>query len=481
MPTGPSERPSRAWLVVLCALLAGLLSWWLSAWGSSPAEAGPAPQDAAPGLAAEAPAPELPKVPNAPGPPPGTNAPLPPARASGPRAEEPRQGHQHLNAPFCAPGGDEKVAIRYTLGRALHEELQRRSGAPLRADPGETAALQALVSGRPPAAEQYPQALRSAERTPGLPWTQAMLAYTAEAAGEPEVQLAALRRLRSLLPKEPGVDWALVTALRESADLAEPLAALDRYLAVDPVPGLQRLRARLSVQHDLQRDYLRTARAGITLLWSPEAITAAQADALLSSVDQSLDGAALLSGTQRRRRLTVVVYPTRSELLAVSCVQSWAGGLFDGTLRLVAWPDARLGVRPAALVHEALHAQVSPVGGRAPLWFHEGLAQSFAGEVPEALPYWRLMVKNRSWIPFESLDGSFQVFDSSEDARLAYAQSLALVEILREQGGQGAVAEALRAFQAGESTQGALSRALRRPELRGDELLGFIESRLGRR
>ena len=135
-------------------------------------------------------------------------------------------------------------------------------------------------------------------------------------------------------------------------------------------------------------------------------------------------------------------------------------------------------MRPAALVHEALHAQVSPVGGRAPLWFHEGLAQSFAGEVPEAVPYWRLMVKNRSWIPFESLAGTFQVFDSSEDARLAYAQSLALVELLREQGGQGAVAEALRAFQEGADTQGALSRALRRSELRGEELLRFIEGRL---
>jgi hypothetical protein len=463
--------------VLVCALLAGLLSWWSAAPAEAPEAA---PRDAAPAVAAPEPEPKPARAaPVEPSPP----APASPLRADPPRADpqhsdSKRGDPQRLNAPFCAPGGDEKVTIRFTLGRALVEELQRRQGLPASA---ETAALHSLVAGKPPAAEQLPQALANAGRDPALPWTQAMLAYAAEAAGEPEVQLAALRRLRTLLPKEPGVDWALVTALRESAELAEPLAALDRYLAVDPVPGLQRLRARLSVQHDLQRDYHRLSRGGITLLWAPEAITAAQAEALLAKIDDSLDGAAQLSGTQRRKRLTAVVYPSRSELLAVSCVQSWAGGLFDGTLRLVSWPDPRLGVRPAALVHEALHAQVSPVGGRAPLWFHEGLAQSFAGEVPEALPYWRLMVKNRSWIPFESLAGTFQVFDSSEDARLAYAQSLALVELLREQGGQGAVAEALRAFQEGADTQGALSRALRRNELRGEELLAFIEGRLGRR
>ncbi len=469
------ERPSRAWLVLLCALLTGLLSWW----ASTPAETAPEPAaaDAAPAAAVPAPLAKLPT------PAPAQAAPeaLPPAPASPPRAGPPGADALRLNAPFCAPGGDEKVTIRYPLRWALHEELQRRLRQPLNVDTGETAALHALLLAKAPTAEQFTQARENAERAPGLPWTQAMLAYAAEAAGEPEVQLAALRRLRTWLPQEPGVDWALLTALRESADLGEPLAALDRYLAVDPAPGLQRLRARLAVQHELQRDYHRLSRAGITLLWAPEAITAAQADALLSTVDQSLDGAARLSGTPRRKRLTVVVYPTRSELLAVSCVQSWAGGLFDGTLRLVASADPRLGVRPAALVHEALHAQVSPLGGRAPLWFHEGLAQSFAAEVPEALPYWRLMVKNKSWIPFESLAGTFQVFDSSEDARLAYAESLALVELLREQGGQGAVAEALEAFQEGADTQGALSRALRRTDLRGEELLQFIEGRLARR
>jgi tetratricopeptide (TPR) repeat protein len=413
----------------------------------------------------------LPKAPAAPEPKPAPAAEVgPPAAApvATPHAEPPR-----LNAPFCAQGGDEKVMIRFTLGRALAEEAAR--GGP------ESAALLPYLQQKRPLGELYLQAQQAAARAPCQPWLQAALALTAEAAGETEAQLSALRRLRTLLPKEPGVDWALVTALRESADLDEPIEALDRYLAVDPVPGLQRLRARLSVQRELQHDYHRSTRGGLTLLWAPEAITAAQAEALLSTIDQSLDGAAQLAGTPRRRRLTVVVYPGRSELLAVSCVQSWAGGLYDGTLRLVASTDPRLGVRPQALVHEALHAQLSPAAGRAPLWFHEGLAQSFAGEVPEALPLWRLMVKNKSWIPFESLSGSFQVFDSSEDARLAYAQSLALVELLREQGGEGAVAEALRAFQEGESTQGALRRALRRPELTGEELLAFIEGRLARK
>ena len=109
---------------------------------------------------ADAPLTKLP-TPTPPSPAPVAPGAPPPAPSSPPRAEPPR-----LNAPFCAPGGDEKVTIRFTLGRALHEELQRRLGQPLTT---ESAALQALVMGKPPAAEQFAQALGNAERAPAQP------------------------------------------------------------------------------------------------------------------------------------------------------------------------------------------------------------------------------------------------------------------------------------------------------------------------
>jgi hypothetical protein len=130
------------------------------------------------------------------------------------------------------------------------------------------------------------------------------------------------------------------------------------------------------------------------------------------------------------------------------------------------------------LRHESLHAQLSPLAPQAPKWFHEGVAQSFAGEGQWVRPAWALLVRNRNWIPFASLDGSFQVFEKGSDANLAYAESLALVDYLRETAGEGAIAEALRAFREGADTPTALARASHRPEVTGADLLEYLARRL---
>jgi hypothetical protein len=235
------------------------------------------------------------------------------------------------------------------------------------------------------------------------------------------------------------------------------------------------MRARLEVQRDIQRDYHRELRDGITVL-RPEAVTATQADQIAALVDRGLDVAAALSGTARRKTLTLVVYPSRSELLAVSCVRSWTAALFDGVLRVVAdGPDHE--VDPRVLKHETLHAQVSPAAPQAPRWFHEGLAESFAQE-RKPKPLWRVMAKNRSWVPFTSLDGSFQDFAAHADADLAYAQSYAMVEMMRRLGGDGSIPIAISAFQSGAATPAALSKACGRADVTGEDLLRFIEGEL---
>jgi hypothetical protein len=87
-------------------------------------------------------------------------------------------------------------------------------------------------------------------------------------------------------------------------------------------------------------------------------------------------------------------------------------------------------------------------------------------------------VRNRNWIPFASLDGSFQVFEKGSDANLAYAESLALVDYLRETAGEGAIAEALRAFREGADTPTALARASHRAEVTGADRLEYLARRL---
>lgn len=289
-------------------------------------------------------------------------------------------------------------------------------------------------------------------------------------ASDARSRLEAVRRARRLKPRDPALGWELAALTRSTPDVEDAIDGLTDYLSADPNPELLRLRALLEVQRDIQKGYSRVERGGTTVLFAPEALTASQADDVLDRVNRFLDDAARLSGTPRRSALTVVVYPGRSELLAVTCVRSWTAGVYDGTLRLVA------PVEPKVLQHETLHAQVSKHASAAPRWFHEGLAQSFANQT-DRRARWGMMVKNRTYVPFSSLDGTFQAFEASEDAALAYTQSYAMVELMRDCGGDAAVSRAIDAFQRGDKTEAVLMQACGRP-VTGNDLLDFMAKRL---
>ncbi len=391
-----------------------------------------------------------------------------------PEATAPQLGS--FQEGFCAPEGDETIRITRALGTLIKAELLRRQEND--SAPEETALMR--QSFEPFEAATHQRLLREAQRYadahPGSVMTQLVIAQLGKALALPEVEIAALRRARQALPRDAAIGLALALATRTTADLDEAIAGLGDYLAVENAPGLARMRARLEVQRDIQRPFSRRSKSGITLLWPPEAMTERQADGLLSTIDTALEDASRLLGTQRRTSLTVVVYPGRSELLAVSCVPTWAGGLFDGVLRLIASSDA-LGVKPRTVLHETLHAQLTPFAPNAPKWFHEGVAQSFAKESNEVTAQWSLMVRNRVWVPFDSLDGTFGIF-AAADAHLAYAQSLAMVEYLRDVCGSHALADAAAALQAGANTQSAMAKACNRAEVPGGELLDYLERRL---
>lgn len=448
-----TRRGVLAWVAVALAAL-GLIVF--SSWPE-------APDDVPPGSTAP--------------PAPGDAAvlPAPAADASAPAAPI---GPVTFDDGFCSPTGVESFSARYSLGRLVLDEVHRRlttdAGLPWQSDTRLLA--KALDDGSP--AELAALAQQAAARAPDSPWPQIVLAMAARQQGQTDEQVAALRRARRLLPRDPALGLAIAEATRDSGELDEAIEGLGVYLATDPLPSASRLRARLEVQRDIQRDYRRQRRDGITLLWPGGTLSERQADEFAVTVDRGLDEAAAFTGTQRRQRLTVVVYPTRSELLAVSCARSWTGGLYDGTLRVVA-ALTRDGFDWKALRHETLHAQLSPLAPLAPRWFHEGVAQAFAQQSAPR-QQWGLMVRNHVWVPFTSLDGSFQIF-GTDDAGLVYAQSFAMVELMRDLGGEGSISTALAAFQAHADTPTALARACGRAEVTGADLLAFLERRLAQR
>ncbi len=297
----------------------------------------------------------------------------------------------------------------------------------------------------------------------------------ARARHRPDEVLAQFRDALALLPNDPSLAWEVANDLRDTQHLDALESVLRTYVHAKPndVSAAQWL-ARVGVQREIQGHYPVREAGGISVSYSPEIFSDDDAEALRREVEKDLDDAARLTGTERRRELSVVVYPGRAELLAVSCVNAWTAALYDGVLRVVAHPELPGKVSHREVRHESMHAQLAPLVHNAPFWFHEGLACYFEGDPRPDLRHAQLMmVRNHTFIPFESLSGSFAPFTGGGDATLAYAQSLGMVQWLASLGGNEAVPEAVRALQQ-EHQVDLLAHASGRDHIAERDLLDFL-------
>jgi len=139
--------------------------------------------------------------------------------------------------------------------------------------------------------------------------------------------------------------------------------------------------------------------------------------------------------------ITVVLY-TREQFRDVTRSPEWAGGAFDGRIR-VPVQGALQNVREfeRVLAHEFTHALVRSIAPRGvPTWLNEGLAVLFEGS---SLARKQQQVREApDLLPLERLEGSFGRLSSTE-ATLAYAQSAVAAHALIEHAGAPAVVNLL--------------------------------------
>jgi tetratricopeptide (TPR) repeat protein len=363
-----------------------------------------------------------------------------------------------------------------TLERApdrRHGELDLAASAAL--------ILGARAYGRKQPAEALRLARWATARAPKDAVAQGLLALAADAVAEPAAARNALRAAHASEPDEPLYALSLGQALANTGALDEAVGALDAYLQSAPkdVPIAQ-LRARLDTRRELERDFAQLQLRAVTLRYPADKLDARAANALLQEIDATLQEAARLLGRPVSSELTVVVHGARSELLASTCVPTWTEGVFDGVLRLhmdaLSPPERRVRV----VRHETLHAQLHAARVPAPQWFHEGLAQYFAHEFgPSTHKSFAMMVANRTYVPFASLEGSFLVIGPSQDARLAYHQSLAMVQLLIAEGGEAVIARAIDYLGSGGDPGQLMGPPLAPRLLEGRDLLKFLAAGTG--
>jgi tetratricopeptide (TPR) repeat protein len=138
-----------------------------------------------------------------------------------------------------------------------------------------------------------------------------------------------------------------------------------------------------------------------------------------------------LLNTYPAEAVTVVLYTNR-QFMDITRAPAWAGGAYDGRIRLPVGGAMRV---PAELdrvvTHELVHAMVTSaaLGGRVPAWVNEGLAT----HLESTSHAWVNTVIARSGIviPLEQLDQPFGNLDS-QVANLAYAESAVAARLLVE-------------------------------------------------
>ena len=135
--------------------------------------------------------------------------------------------------------------------------------------------------------------------------------------------------------------------------------------------------------------------------------------------------------------ITVVLY-TREQFRDITQSPEWAGGAFDGRIRMpVQGALQNLPEFERVLSHEFTHALVRSLAPRGvPYWLDEGLAVQFEGS--DLARKQEQVRKAETLLPLSRLEKSFASL-SSKEASLAYAESAVAVQALLDQAGAPAL------------------------------------------
>ncbi|MCA9573884.1 MAG: hypothetical protein KC668_00565 [Myxococcales bacterium] len=166
---------------------------------------------------------------------------------------------------------------------------------------------------------------------------------------------------------------------------------------------------------------------------------------LAEEVRRDLRDAATLLGQPPREELVVWVHADVDALRAATCGAAWSQALYDGVLHVVV-PGERLDdALRRSVRHEALHAALDAATPLAPRWFHEGVAQRFAGETPSvAVPSVALHAH-----ALADTEAHLALGVDGQTAGHAYATARALVDALIARDGEPVLASVVRALRSG--------------------------------
>jgi len=324
-------------------------------------------------------------------------------------------------------------AINGELGQCVKVESGGRAGYLL---VGELTGLAAFEKGRREASDQEmiqmlrSQVTRMKEEAPGKPGLGGAIELLER--GQPRQALeVAEGLLRNGSKRDP---FGLAVAGLAAYQSDQPKRAVEYWtesvaLRADPaIEGLLR-KARKELAGDMGRDKVQSQRFAVR--YDGGAVSEGVAAEMLAALNEEYARIEAGIGCRIEEQLAVIVQ-TDGAYRASTEEAEWSGGVYDGRIRVVMQGRGFSRGTRASLAHELVHACLAR-SGQYPRWFHEGMAQRWAGEQPgEAL------VEEVKALRNEPVLGA-----SSREAQIFYAWAWWRVDRLYRSHGAYTVREAL--------------------------------------
>jgi tetratricopeptide (TPR) repeat protein len=276
-------------------------------------------------------------------------------------------------------------------------------------------------------------------------------------AGRYSDALPQAERMVELAPQRPEA-FTLLGLVLYHADKTERAAkAWKQSVELRPDPAVQQMLAKAEREISAEGGFRRQESVHFTVHYEGQLNNDRLAGQMLQSLESDYAELSRDLELSPGEPITVVIY-SKKPFFDVTQAPAWAGGMYDGKLRIpVEGLDSLTPELARVLKHELTHSFLALLTDqRCPGWLQEGLAQAFE---PRSLPIpGRILAQvfeQRKQIPLQQLRGTFSGLNRTQ-AAVAYSESLAAVQYLQSRFALSGVQDILKGIAAGKSAEQAL-------------------------
>lgn len=237
----------------------------------------------------------------------------------------------------------------------------------------------------------------------------------------------------------------------------DAIQSWNKSLALRPDASIQQMLARAERETSAENNFSEHESGHFVLHYEGKQSSEAFRGQLMDVIESQYQDLRRQFGMEPRSAVQVILY-TNQAFFDVTRAPSWTGALNDGKLRIPV--DGLTAVTPElarVLRHEVTHSFVNQLTmGRCPTWLNEGVAQIMEPRAVGAnVTRLAQLFKLEREIPLNQLESSFISLNTME-AALAYDESLATTEYIRDRYGMSDLVRMLQRIGQGESAEAAM-------------------------